>query len=159
MGTWHINLNTMTKIPEIKLSVKYSKRVKKVERSNIRSSEDAYKILKEFFDPSTLIWKEEMIMLCLNRANDVIGYYKVSSGGTAGTVCDPKIVFSIALNCGANGIILSHNHPSGQLKASAADVEITKKLMNAGEFLDIKILDHIIITEESYISLIDENLI
>ena len=100
-----------------------------------------------------------MILICLNQNNKVIGFYRVSAGGTTGTICDPKIVFTTALNCaGTTSIIISHNHPSGSLKPSRADEQITAKIKEAGKVLDIKLLDHIIYTEEGYFPFGDEGL-
>ena len=76
-----------------------------------------------------------------------------------GTVCDPKIVFTVALNCGATSLILSHNHPSGNLYPSNADKEVTKKIKEGGLLLDIRLLDHIIISDENYFSFADDNII
>jgi DNA repair protein RadC len=97
--------------------------------------------------------------LLLNRANHVIGWFNVSMGGVASTVVDPKVIFSVALKCNTSGIILSHNHPSGNLNPSNADLELTKKLKNGGQILEIQILDHIILTTESYFSFADEGVI
>ena len=143
-------------IPEITISVTYSKKVAKKDRIVCRSSYDTAEVLRNIFNQDTFGWKEEMILLCLNRANEVCGYYKVSSGGVSGTVCDPKIVFTTALNCTASGIILAHNHPSGNIQPSVQDVELTKKIVAGGKLLDIQVLDHVIITEESYYSFADE---
>lgn len=146
------------KLPQIELTLKY-KGTKKSELKQITSSKDCFDIFKLLFDADTFDWTEEMILLCLNQANKVIGYYKVSSGGMTGTVCDPRVVFTIALNCGATGLILAHNHPSGNLKASSADKEVTEKIKQGGKLLDIRLLDHIIITEDNYFSFADEGLI
>ncbi|HEX5000915.1 MAG TPA: JAB domain-containing protein [Bacteroidia bacterium] len=82
----------------------------------------------------------------------------MSIGGTTGTVVDPKLVFSVALKCNAHGIILCHNHPSGNLNPSEADIRLTEKLKSAGFLLEIIVLDHIILTSESYISFVDKGL-
>ncbi len=95
----------------------------------------------------------------LNRANHVIGWFNVSIGGVASTVVDPKVIFSAALKCNASGIILSQNHPSGNLKPSDADLALTKKLKSGGQILEIQILDHIILTSESYFSFADEGIL
>jgi len=95
-------------------------------------------------------------LLCLDRSNRVIGYRKIGQGGVSGCVVDPKIIFSIALACGASSIMIAHNHPSGQLKPSEADVTLTKKIKEAGRMLDITVLDHIIITSDGYMSFADE---
>jgi DNA repair protein RadC len=97
-------------------------------------------------------------MIILNRANEVIGYSKISSGGTASTVVDAKVIFTKALLSGAHSIILAHNHPSGNLQASEDDIKVTKQLVNAGRVLDIRVLDHLILTDKGYLSMADEHL-
>ncbi len=98
-------------------------------------------------------------MLLLNRYNRILGIFEASSGGVAGTVVDPKIIFVAALKANACSIINSHNHPSGNLQPSGADQDITQKIKLAGQFLDIKLFDHIIISSEGYYSFADEGLI
>ena len=147
------------KIPEIKISLSMSKKYKLSELHTIRSSNDSAQLFRKIFNADTFGWTEEMILLCLNRANKVIGFYKVSSGGFAGTVADPKVIFTIALNCAASAIIIAHNHPSGNLKASKADIDLTNKIKLAGNTLEINLLDHIIMTEDSYYSFADDALI
>ena len=94
-------------------------------------------------------------MMLLNRYNKVIGIFTVSQGGIAGTVADPKLIFGCALKAAASGMILAHNHPSGSLQASQADMDLTEKLREGGRLLNIKVLDHIIITSEAYCSFAD----
>jgi DNA repair protein RadC len=89
----------------------------------------------------------------MNRNNRVLGIFHLCYGGVSGTVVDPKIVFSIALKACASGIILAHNHPSGNLELSKADLQITKKLVDAGNLLDIEIRDHIIVTTKRLLQL------
>lgn len=134
----------------------YKTKVKPSDRPKIGGSLDCYNILKDVFDPNKIEHIEEFIILCLNRNNKLLGWAKISTGGVSGTVTDPKVIFQIALNANASGIILSHNHPSGNLKASNEDIQITKRLKEAGKLLDIQVLDHIIITQESYVSLADQ---
>ncbi len=86
----------------------------------------------------------------LNRANQVIGLLDLSTGSTTGTIADPRLIFCAALKGNACGIIVAHNHPSGNLSASQADIALTNKLKEAGKFLEIQLLDHIIITADSY---------
>lgn len=86
----------------------------------------------------------------------MLGIFLASTGGLAGTVCDPKVVFQAALKANASSIILAHNHPSGELIPSEADRQLTRKLVQAGELLDIKVCDHLILTEEGYCSMADE---
>jgi DNA repair protein RadC len=98
-------------------------------------------------------------VILLNRANKVLGICEVSTGGVAGTVADPKVIFAAALKALASSIILSHNHPSGNLAPSQADIELTHKLKAAGRFLELPILDHIIMTSEGYYSFADEGVL
>lgn len=144
-------MNAYQTLPEIKLSYKTGT----FEKTKIESSSTAALILRKMYDADLLEYREEFIMILLNRSNLTIGFVKLSTGGLSGTVVDPKMIFSIALKAGASAIILSHNHPSGALKPSDQDIVITKKLSKAGELLDIKILDHVIITAEGYYSFAD----
>ena len=119
----------------------------------IRSSKDAFNVLKvDFSDLS----HEEFYILLLNRANDVIGKVQVSKGGVAGTVADGKVIFNHAIEKKASAIILAHNHPSGQLKPSEADLRLTKELKSFGNYIDLQILDHLIFSDNSYFSFADE---
>ena len=126
------------------------------EKPKIGGSADAYELLKsDLLD----IPHEEFWVILLNRANRVVKKYQISQGGVAGTVADPKIIFKVALEELASGIILAHNHPSGNLKASQADVDLTKKLAAGGRLLEIQVLDHLIIAGQKYFSFADEGLI
>lgn len=140
------------------INVTYKPKFKASERPAIGSSRDCYDILLQNWDMNKIDLLEQFKILLLNRANRVLGIYEVSSGGMAGTVADPKLIFSSALKGCANSIILSHNHPSGNLKPSQADISLTQKLRTAGSFLDIDVLDHIILTSEGYISFVEEGL-
>lgn len=102
---------------------------------------------------------EEFWIIYLNNSNKVLQKIQLSKGGITGTLVDVRLVLKTAIEVGAVGIILAHNHPSGTLKPSEADKQITKKLKNAGESLDIKVLDHLIITETAYFSFADEGMI
>ena len=101
---------------------------------------------------------EEFWIILLNRANKVLSRHLISKGGQAGTVADPKIIFQTAIENHASSIILAHNHPSGNLKPSQADLDLTKKLRSAGTLLDIAIPDHLIFTDAHYLSFADEGL-
>lgn len=145
-------------IPQIEISVKF--KGKRSELYTIKSSKDAYNVLSQIFTSETVEWVEELILLCLNSANKVLGYYKVSQGGIAGTVCDPKVIFTTALQTpGTTGLLIAHNHPSGSLQPSKADLHLTEKIKNGAKLLDMSLLDHIIYTTEGYKSLADEGLI
>ncbi|ETZ19873.1 hypothetical protein N824_06600 [Pedobacter sp. V48] len=102
---------------------------------------------------------EEFWILILNTANRVIGKQIISKGGLAGTVADPKIIFKTALEHNAAFIILAHNHPSGNLKPSTQDLQLTKKLVEGGKMLDLQVLDHLILTDKGYYSFGDQGLI
>ncbi|MFI5220009.1 MAG: DNA repair protein RadC [Bacteroidia bacterium] len=126
-----------------------------LKRKSITTSKDAFEILHPHL--SDLV-HEEFFVLMLNRANDVIRKHEISKGGVAGTVVDPKLIFTAALEHRASNIILCHNHPSGHTKPSPEDIKLTKKLTEAGKMMEINVLDHIIIAGNSYYSFADEGL-
>jgi len=148
---------SFSKVAEIKLT--YRSKVKPSERPQVTSSTDSYHVLKQSWDTGKIEFVEQFKVMLLNRANRVLGIYELSTGGVAGTVADPKLIFAAALKACASSIVLCHNHPSGNLKPSQADLQLTKKMKSGGELLDIAVLDHIIITSESYYSLADEGLL
>lgn len=125
----------------------------------VRSSNDAANFFRTIFNQDTILWTEESAMICLNRANEVIGYFKVSSGGTASTIMDAKVIFVQALQAGAHSIILAHNHPSGNAMPSDDDIKVTKSLVKGAQLLDMRVLDHIILTDKSHTSMADEGYI
>lgn len=122
----------------------------------ITTSADAFALLLPVFADLN---HEEFWILILNQANYVIGKQLISKGGMAGTVADPKIIFKTALEHNAAYVILSHNHPSGNLKPSQQDVAITRKLVEAGKMLDLYVLDHLIVTNKLFYSFGDNGLI
>lgn len=126
------------------------------EKPKISGSKDVFEILKADLQD---LPHEEFWVLLLNRANRVIKKCQISQGGVAGTVADPKIIFKLALAELASGIILAHNHPSGNLSASQADIDLTKKLKEGGKLLEIQVLDHIILAGQKYFSFADEGMI
>ena len=105
------------------------------------------------------LYQEEFWILLMGRSQKVLGKELISRGGLSDVLVDPKIVYSIALRYMATGIILIHNHPSGNLKPSSGDIAITKRLSEAGKLLEIQVLDHLIITDKSYFSFADEGVI
>ena len=126
------------------------------ERPQIKSSKDAYDVIA----PILLdLPHEEFWILLLNRANRVMHRVCISKGGVAGTVVDSKIIFLRAIEHLASSIILCHNHPSGNLRPSQADLDITRKLKSAGQTLDIAVLDHLIISENGYYSFADKGVL
>ena len=124
-------------------------------RPQIKSSRSAYDLLAPLLVD---LPHEEFWILLLNRGNKVLAREQVSIGGVTGTVVDAKIIFKKALEGNATSLILCHNHPSGTLRPSQADIDITKKLKAAGETLEIKVLDHLIISELGYYSFADEGM-
>lgn len=151
------NKNKQWQVAEIQLA--YKSTVTPSQRPKITGSKDAYHVLNESWNPSTIELFEQFKVLLLNRANKVLGIYELSNGGISGTVADPKLIFVAALKGGASGIILSHNHPSGNLMPSQADIDLTKKIKEGGRLLEIQLLDHIILTTESYYSFTDEGIL
>ncbi|MFV8224963.1 RadC family protein [Christiangramia aquimixticola] len=127
-----------------------------LESIKITSSASVYEIMQPIIGE---LEHEEFWILYLNNSNKVVEQYQVSKGGITGTLVDVRLTLKKALELGAVSLILAHNHPSGNLKASEADKQLTKKLQTAAESLDIKILDHIIVTEKSYLSFADEGML
>jgi DNA repair protein RadC len=134
----------------------YKTKVKASDRPKVTGSRDAYDILLANWDENKIGFVEQAKILLLNRAHRVLGIYEVSSGGITSTIVDPKVVFTAALKANACAIILAHNHPSGNLRPSAADQELTRKIKEGGKLLDISMLDHLIVTQEGYFSFADE---
>lgn len=126
------------------------------EKIPVKSSETVYRLFHPLMGD---LDHEEFWLLMLNRANRVLGRFKVSQGGLSGTVIDTRIILKKALDNLASSIIICHNHPSGNKQPSDADLKITEKLQKAAEMLEIKLLDHVIIADKSYFSFADEGLI
>lgn len=127
-----------------------------MERKSIHSSRDVFELMQSALIDN--IYEEFWIVL-LNRANKVTGKYSISEGGIAGTVADPRKIYKLALENNATGIVLCHNHPSGNVRPSDADIKLTRKLKDAGLLLDIQIIDHVIIGDEKYFSFADEGIL
>ena len=145
------NINTI--VSEIEIS--YSPKYLGFSKPKIKCSQDIYEILKELFDVNALTIKEECIALFLNKNNRIIGSYRVSSGGITSTVVDIRLILSIALKSLSCGLILAHTHPSGNLQPSRNDIDLTHNLREAGKMMDIRLLDHLIISSEGYYSIAD----
>ena len=150
----------LTKSPSLsEVQMSYKTKVKPSELECITSSRDSNDNLKEVYNDDQIEYVEQLTILLLNRANKVLGWVKVSQGGITGTIADPRIIFQAALISNATSIILSHNHPSGNKKPSAQDIDLTRKVKEGGKVLDILILDHLIITTDGYYSFADEGII
>lgn len=132
------------------------KETETVKREKITTSRDAYEAMK----PKMIdLPHEEFWLVILNRANGIIKKELISRGGVAGTVVDTKIIFKCAVEHYASSIIICHNHPSGNLKPSEADIKITKSIKEAGKIMEIPLIDHLIITDAGYYSFADEGMI
>lgn len=125
-------------------------------RIKINCSQDVYSCMKPYLFDELV---EHFYIVLLNRNNQVVKLHKISSGGTHGTLADPKLIFKKALDYLASGLILVHNHPSGNVKPSEADKRLTQRLSEVGKSLEIPVLDHLIFTDASYLSFADEGLI
>jgi len=144
------------RVAEVEIS--YRPDYKVSERPQISSSNDAYQILTQQWNRDKIELLEEFKILLVNRRNRVLGVVNISQGGLSATIADPKVIFVTALKSSASGIILCHNHPSGELDPSKEDIAITKKLKAGAELLDLKVLDHLIISKDSYYSFADEGM-
>jgi DNA repair protein RadC len=127
--------------------------------TTINNSQNAYEILKSLFPADTISLQEQFVVLYLNRANRVIGSYQLSKGGITGTIADVRLILSVALKTLATGLILAHNHPSGNLKPSEADIQLTQKVKDAAKLMDIEVLDHMILSSNGYFSFTDDGII
>jgi len=141
-------------VNEIKLS--YSRKGN-CERS-ISTSGDAVEVFRAHFDADEMDYRESFFALYLNQANKILGIKKISECGISSTLVDVRIVMQAALLCNATALIVAHNHPSGNLKPSSADIQMTSQIKEAGKILNISLLDHVILTSDSYFSFADEGL-
>ena len=137
----------------------YKTKISPSDRPKITRCKDSYELLRQTWNYDTIEFREEMRVLLLNKAHRVLGIYTVSTGGVSGTVADPKLIFTAALKSNSSAIILCHNHPSGNTQPSEADIKLTRKCKEAGELLEINLLDHLIITADAYYSFLDSGLI
>jgi DNA repair protein RadC len=136
------------------ITVSYSTKVKSADRPKIKCSSDAEKLLRQVFPSFEHV--EYFYLICLNRANQVLGFHQVSKGGISGTVTDVRVIYQVAIKSNSSALILAHNHPSGNTAPSEADLKITRKIKEAGAMLDISVLDHLILTNEGYMSMADD---
>lgn len=154
-----LSLETLNNVSEIEIIYRKKKTCKVSERPIIVTSQDAYKICLHYWNLDKIELLEEFKVLFLNRANRVLQILEVSQGGLTGTVADPRIILAAAVKVAACSMVLVHNHPSGSTKPSKADEELTSKIRTAASYFDIKVLDHLIITSETYLSFADEGLV
>lgn len=143
-------------IPEIKLHFDTSE----IENPGIITrSGDAEKFLRNLYDPNVIEVQEQFFVIYINRSSRIIGYSGFFKGGITGVLVDTRLIFATALNCLASGLILAHNHPSGNLRPSDADIQLTKRVKTIGEHHDITLADHLILTKNGYYSFADDGLI
>lgn len=143
----------MEQLQEIQLSYKPTK----VDSPVIKSAHDAYLVLMDFYPEESIALQERFVVIYLNNSNKVIGIQKLSVGGLNGTVAVVRLLYATALKAMATGVIVSHNAPSYLLKPSAQDITLTKKLKEAGSLIDIKLLDHLIVSPNNdYLSLAED---
>ncbi len=146
------------KVNEITIS--YKEKIRTSTSTAIKSSTDAGKLLFDNWDKNTIELQETFKVLLLNNSNKVKGVYQLSTGGLTGTLVDIRILFAVVLKSLSVGIILAHNHPSGKLKASNADIQLTNKIKKAAVYFDVKVLDHLIlIPNGEFYSFADNGLI
>ncbi|WP_242203234.1 JAB domain-containing protein [Aestuariivivens insulae] len=131
-------------------------RPRKMKGTKITSSKTAFKVFLEHWNMDSIELYEEFKIMLLNRNNEVLGMHTLSKGGMTGTLVDLKLLFVVAIKSAACGIILAHNHPSGNLRPSEADKNLYKKIKKASEYLDINVLDNLIISRRAYYSFADE---
>lgn len=146
-----------TQVAEIEIS--YHPKIKPSERPTVHTSAEIYSVLMTIWDRNLIELQEEFKVLLLNRRNKILGVYNASSGGISGTVADPRLMLAAALKAGACALVISHNHPSGETKPSRADELLTQKIKLAASYMDIHLLDHLVITSEGYYSFADEGLL
>ena len=129
------------------------------QKEKINSVQIACEFLLNSWDRGTLELQEEFKVILLNRANEALGIYSLSKGGITGTVVDVRLLFAVALKCNACGIIISHNHPSGNTEPSDADISLTKKIKKCSDLLDITLIDHLIISKVAFYSFSNERML
>jgi len=128
------------------------------QKAKITSSKDSYKYIRQFYNDDIEIF-ESFFILMLNRANNTIGYAKISQGGCVGTVVDIKLIAKYCIDSLSQSVILAHNHPTGNVTPSQADRDITEKIKKGLQLLDVTVLDHIILTKNEYYSFADEGIL
>jgi DNA repair protein RadC len=156
MSIKHIDTIESFKVTEVELI--YRNKIPASERQRINCSSDAYKVLMNSWDLNKIELLEQFKIILLDRRNACLAISEIATGGVSGCIADPRIIFSTALKARASGIVLSHNHPSGNLTPSNQDFALTKKLIAAGKLLDISVVEHLIVSPQGYYSFADDGL-
>ena len=148
-----VDVNFQSKIPIPEISISFSCSIPSENRIQIRNSTDAANTFRKIWKIDSIEYEERSYVLCLSRSNKVLGYFLHSVGGLTGTVMDAKQIIAASIKANSNAIIICHNHPSGGLTPSEIDNDITRRIVTGASYLDIIVLDHIILTESSFILL------
>lgn len=148
---------TLFTVSEIELL--YRNNMPPAERPVIKTSQAAYELLLKLWDMNKIELVEQVNILLFDPGKHCLGVYCLATGGVTSCIVDSKIVFAAAIKAKASGIIVAHNHPSGSLSPSQADIDLTNKLIKGGDFLDIHMLDHLIVTRNAYYSFADEGFV
>lgn len=146
--------NDWNMVSEIELV--YKSKAKPSQRLQLKRVTDVFEFLQQNWDENKIELLEQFKVILMNRNHRVLGIYEASTGGVAGTVADSKLIFTVALKMNASNLIIAHNHPSGNLEPSEADKRLTQKIKEAAFFLDMRLLDHIIVTMEDCFSFANE---
>lgn len=152
-------MEQLTKVAELEVS--YIPICDWNNQPQITTSAEAFKVIRQHFAPNTIFLQEQFVVLYLNRNNRVMAAYRCSAGGITGTVADIRLILATALKVLATGMVISHNHPSGNLKPSRADEELTRKIKESAKLMDITLVDHLILTgrEQEYFSFADDGIL
>lgn len=149
-----LNREQLSIVAEVTLS--YLPKIRPSQRPTVKTSSDVYDVLVGFWNMDQIELRESFCVILLNTKNRVLGIVELSNGGFSSTVADVRMVFSVALKACATSIVVAHNHPSGNLKPSHADITLTNRLVSAGKILELPVQDHLILSSEGYVSLADE---
>lgn len=144
-------------LEEVQLT--YKNKVVASQRPKVNGAEDALSLFRSIWDAEQIELVESFKMLLLNNGNRVLGVYHASQGGAVGTIVDIRILLTVALKANAGKLLVAHNHPSGNLTPSHSDIKLTEKLKEGAKLLEIQLLDHLILTSESYYSFANDGLI
>lgn len=142
-------------------AIEYSlkaKRSKKFQQTKVNSQELAVNYIRQFYGDDILIYESFFILLTDRNAN-AIGYAKISQGGICGTIVDPRIILKYVIDTFASGVILAHNHPSGNTQPSESDIQVTERIKEVLKLINVDILDHLILTETSHFSFASEDML
>lgn len=140
------------------IDIVYRNKKKVAEQPRVCTSEEAYNLFSNAWDMGKIELQEQFKVMLLDRKNSCIGISTVATGGMTGCLVDLRLVFAMALKARATGIIIAHNHPSGNPEVSEEDKFLTRKFTEAGNLLDIKVLDHIVVNKEGYTSFSDRGI-